>query len=110
MTKGDILRKAGNITGTAYKRGEYAKAVADLTEIIGPVEAAAGVPVAVKLELNIKSSSDAFTQDPGAEVARILRAVANTIASGVEGNFRLSDINGNSAGWAFLEVFPEAQE
>jgi hypothetical protein len=40
MTKGDILRKAGNITGNAYKRGEYAKAVADLTEIIGPKEAA----------------------------------------------------------------------
>jgi hypothetical protein len=40
MTKGDILRKAGNITGTAYKRGEYAKAVADLTEIIGPKESA----------------------------------------------------------------------
>jgi hypothetical protein len=34
MTKGDILRKAGNITGHAYKRGEYAQAVADLTLFI----------------------------------------------------------------------------
>jgi hypothetical protein len=34
MTKGEILRKAGNITGNAYKRGEYAQAVADLTLFI----------------------------------------------------------------------------
>ena len=34
MTKGDILRKAGNITGHAYKRGEYAQAVKDLTVFI----------------------------------------------------------------------------
>lgn len=34
MTKGDILRKAGNITGNAYKRGEYAQAVKDLTLFI----------------------------------------------------------------------------
>jgi hypothetical protein len=40
MTKGDILRKAGSVTGTAYKRGEYAKAVADLTAFIGPKESA----------------------------------------------------------------------
>ena len=34
MTKGDILRTAGNSTGNAYKRGEYAQAVADLTLFI----------------------------------------------------------------------------
>ncbi|CAB4190400.1 hypothetical protein UFOVP1202_51 [uncultured Caudovirales phage] len=34
MTKGDILSKAGNITGNAYKRGEYAQAVKDLTLFI----------------------------------------------------------------------------
>lgn len=41
MTKGDILRKAGNVTGNAYKRGEYAKAIDDLTAVIGPKETAA---------------------------------------------------------------------
>jgi hypothetical protein len=34
MTKGEILRNAGNITGNAYKRGEYAQAVKDLTLFI----------------------------------------------------------------------------
>ena len=66
--------------------------------------------MAVNLELTIKSNNAAFEQDAGAEVARILRAMADTIAAGVEGQFRLSDINGNYAGRAFLEVWPESQE
>ena len=67
--------------------------------------------MAVNLELTLKSNNAAFEQDAaGAEVARILRALADSIAAGVEGQFRLSDINGNYAGRAFLEVWPEAQE
>jgi hypothetical protein len=67
--------------------------------------------MAVNLELTIKSNNAAFEQDAaGAEVARILRAMADSIAAGAEGQFRLTDINGNYAGRAFLEVWPEAQE
>jgi hypothetical protein len=67
--------------------------------------------MAVNLELTIKSNNAAFEQDAaGAEVARLLRALADSIAAGAEGQFRLTDINGNYAGRAFLEVWPEAQE
>jgi hypothetical protein len=67
--------------------------------------------MAVNLTLTMKSNNAAFEQDAaGAEVARILRALADSIAAGVEGQFRLGDINGNYAGMAFLEVWPEAQE
>lgn len=66
--------------------------------------------MAVNLELTIKSNNAAFAEDAGAEVARILRAVADMIGAGVEGQFRLMDMNGNYAGRAFLEVWPESQE
>jgi hypothetical protein len=67
--------------------------------------------MAVNLELTIKSNNAAFEQDAaGAEVARLLRALADSIAAGAEGQFRLTDINGNYVGRAFLEVWPEAQE
>jgi hypothetical protein len=66
--------------------------------------------MAVNLELTIKSNNAAFADDAGAEVARILRAVADMIGAGVEGQFRLMDMNGNYAGRAFLEVWPESQE
>lgn len=67
--------------------------------------------MAINLTLTMKSNNAAFEQDAaGAEVARILRALADSIAAGVEGQFRLGDINGNYAGKAFLEVWPEVQE
>jgi len=34
VRKGDLLAKAGNITGQTYKRGEYVRAIADLTAFI----------------------------------------------------------------------------
>lgn len=34
VRKGDLLAKAGNITGVAYKRGEYGRAIKDLTAFI----------------------------------------------------------------------------
>lgn len=34
VRKGDLLAKAGNITGKAYKRGAYGEAIADLTAVI----------------------------------------------------------------------------
>lgn len=67
--------------------------------------------MAINLTLTMKSNNAAFEQDAAAaEAARILRALADSIAAGVEGQFRLGDINGNYAGTAFLEVWPEVQE
>ena len=34
VRKGDLLAKAGNLTGVNYGRGEYKAAVADLTALI----------------------------------------------------------------------------
>lgn len=66
--------------------------------------------MAVDLTLTIKSNNDSFADNAGAEVARILRALADAIDVGAEGPFRLHDINGNTVGSAFLEVWPEAEE
>jgi hypothetical protein len=63
--------------------------------------------MAVDFQLTIKSGNEAFAQDAGAEVARILRAVADMIGAGVEGHMRLMDHNGNGVGRAVLEVWPE---
>lgn len=63
--------------------------------------------MAVNLDLTIKSDNEAFWQNGGGEVARILRALADGIAAGGEGRFYLKDINGNSVGRAWLEVWPE---
>ena len=66
--------------------------------------------MAINLTVTMKSNNDAFAQDAaGAEVARILRALSDAIEAGVEGQFRLGDINGNYAGTAFFEVWPEVQ-
>lgn len=63
--------------------------------------------MAVDLQLTIKSDNEAFAQDAGAEVARILRAVADSIAAGMEGHMHLMDLNGNGVGRAVLEVWTE---
>ena len=63
--------------------------------------------MAVEFTLSIRSDNEAFAQDAGAEVARILRALADSIAEEAEGHFRLMDINGNGVGRAVLEVWPE---
>lgn len=63
--------------------------------------------MAVEFTLSICSDNEAFAQDAGAEVARILRAVADSIAAGAEGHFRLLDLNGNGVGRAVLEVWAE---
>lgn len=34
VTKGDVLAKASSLTGQTYKRGEYGKAIADLTAFL----------------------------------------------------------------------------
>ncbi|CAB4138503.1 hypothetical protein UFOVP330_85 [uncultured Caudovirales phage] len=34
LTKGNVLAKAGSLTGVSYKRGEYGKAIADLTTFL----------------------------------------------------------------------------
>lgn len=63
--------------------------------------------MAVEFTLSIRSDNAAFADNAGAEVARILRAVADSIAAGVEGHFHLLDLNGNGVGRAVLEVWPE---
>jgi hypothetical protein len=63
--------------------------------------------MAVEFTLSIRSDNEAFAQDAGAEVARILRAVADSIAAGMEGHMHLMDLNGNGVGRAVLEVWTE---
>jgi hypothetical protein len=57
--------------------------------------------------MTIKSDNEAFADNAGAEVARILRAMADMIGAGQEGHFRLMDHNGNGVGRAVLEVWAE---
>jgi hypothetical protein len=57
--------------------------------------------------MTIKSDNEAFADNAGAEVARILRAMADMIGAGQEGHFRLMDHNGNGVGRAVLEVWTE---
>jgi hypothetical protein len=67
--------------------------------------------MAVDFTMTIRSDNAAFAEDAGAEVARILRALADTIAeSGAEGHFRLMDHNGNGVGRAVFEVWPEGED
>lgn len=62
-----------------------------------------------RMDLTLNSDNAAFADNAGAEVARILRALADSIEAGAEGHFRLMDVNGNGAGAAFLEVWPEEE-
>ena len=63
--------------------------------------------MAVDFTMTIKSDNEAFADNAGAEVARILRAMADMIGAGQEGHFRLMDHNGNGVGRAVLEVWAE---
>lgn len=63
--------------------------------------------MAVDFHMTIKSDNEAFAQDAGAEVARILRAVADMVGTGAEGHMHLMDLNGNGVGRAVLEVWAE---
>lgn len=51
----------------------------------------------MEFTLSIDMDNDAFTDDPNAEVARILRKTAQRIATGRDGGFAM-DANGNSVG------------
>ena len=62
-----------------------------------------------RLDLKLASASAAFTDEPGREVARILRDLARRIEDGAEGQFSLRDLNGNACGSAFLEVWTDAE-
>ena len=60
----------------------------------------------VDLSVNITSGNDAFQEGRApAEVARILRALAEAIERGAEGYTTLHDINGNRIGRAMLEIW-----
>ena len=50
----------------------------------------------MEFKLAIESGNEAFTEDPEAEVARILREVADKLQHENGGNIR--DINGNTVG------------
>lgn len=52
----------------------------------------------VEFTLSIRSDNDAFADNAGAEVARIIRALADSVAAGAEGPFSLMDINGKCRG------------
>ena len=52
-------------------------------------------------EVVFNTDNAAFTDDPGAEIARILREVADHYEDHVSGDvFRIWDINGNRVGFA----------
>lgn len=50
--------------------------------------------------LSIKTDNEAFEGDPGYEVARILRRLADRVECGEDGEIILVDINGNRVGMA----------
>jgi hypothetical protein len=67
--------------------------------------------MSVDFTMTIKSGNDAFADNAGAEVARILRAMAEAIDEhGAEGMFDLRDINGNYVGNAVFEVWAEGED
>ena len=66
--------------------------------------------MAIRLDLTLHSGNAAFdpaTGSPAAELARILRALADSIEEGREGGFHLRDINGQPAGTAHLEIWDD---
>ena len=58
----------------------------------------------VNVKIEIDTCNDAFRDNPGAEVARILREAANKIEFGSEVDFNLRDANGNTVGSVTFEV------
>jgi len=65
----------------------------------------------VTLHVSMQSEGDAFQDgNAPAEVARVLRALADSIESGREGSFHLLDANGNGCGNASLEIWDDEEE
>lgn len=56
------------------------------------------------LHVNVNSGNDAFSEDAGAEVARILHKLADHIADSRDGSGTLLDFNGNRVGHWTLAV------
>ena len=57
-----------------------------------------------KLRLEIRMENAAFTGDPGAEAARILRKMAHELEEYGHLSFEgLYDYNGNKVGWAVID-------
>ena len=54
--------------------------------------------------LTIETENAAFADDPGAEVARILREAADTVETSGDFTVYLNDINGNRVGSFTLET------
>lgn len=48
--------------------------------------------------------NDAFQPDPRLEIARILRDLACRVEYGIDEDFRLRDLNGNTVGQATLNL------
>lgn len=63
----------------------------------------------VRLEINLTAGNAAFDDAPHAETARILRAMADAIAEGREGDFTLRDINGNKVGTGFFGCWTDEE-
>jgi hypothetical protein len=65
---------------------------------------------AVALSLQLKTANSAFQANPGGETARILREMAEALDIGVEGYFKLLDINGNTVGNAYFSLWEDDEE
>lgn len=52
--------------------------------------------------MHAELESAAFHPDPGPEVARILRRLADRLEEGEQGDWNLLDVNGNSVGHAMF--------
>lgn len=60
----------------------------------------------IKLSLTIESDNDSVKDGKHTtEIATILRNLAAAVESGMEGDFAVMDINGNSIGNGMLEVW-----
>lgn len=62
--------------------------------------------MAIEISLTMRSEGDAFAEGRApAEIARILRDLADAIADGAEGAVHLVDVNGNGCGRAMIEIW-----
>ena len=66
--------------------------------------------MAIEISLTMNSEGDAFDEGRApAEIARILRELADAIADGAEGHFHLRDVNGNGCGRAIVEIWTDEE-
>ncbi len=64
--------------------------------------------MAIEISMTMRSEGDAFAEGRApAEIARILRELADAIADGAEGPVRLVDVNGNGCGRAMVEIWAD---